>query len=260
MNTLRPIRIVLAEDQLLIRESLRFILNHQEDMEVVGEAGDGEEAVAVARQTLPDLMLMDVQMPKATGLEATAEIVKQLPGVKIVLLTTFDIQEYVFDGIRAGACGYLLKDTPTKELLSNIRAISAGAALFNSKQAGSVMSQVIALNRPQAGSGTKGEGAPPVDGTQGLSAAGQPSAGSPGFSVSGNGGDGEAPLLVEPLTEREKEVLQQMGYGKKNAEIAVTLFVSEGTVKTHVHNIIQKLGARDRTQAVVLAIRCGLID
>ncbi|ANS76563.1 LuxR family transcriptional regulator [Paenibacillus yonginensis] len=227
----KPIRIVLAEDQLLIRESLRFILNHQEDMEVVGEAGDGEEAVEVAQKTRPDLMLMDVQMPKATGLEATVQIVKQLPGVKIVLLTTFDIQDYVFDGIRAGACGYLLKDTPTKELLSSIRAISAGAALFNSKQAGSVMSQFIALKPegPEAESNTEGENVPQA-------------------------------FLLEPLTEREKEVLQQMGYGKKNGEIAATLYVSEGTVKTHVHNIIQKLGARDRTQAVVLAIRSGLID
>lgn len=268
-GTEQQIRIVLVDDQTLIRDGLKFIIDSQPDMQVAGEAGDGEEAVLVARRTSPDLVLMDVQMPKASGIEATARILSLLPDVKIVLLTTFDVQDYVFDGIRAGACGYLLKDTPTKELLASIRSIAEGAALFNSKLAGSVLLQMSQLvgpeNAPHADESATGRQGDQAAGQSSQPAvSGQPSQSAiPGRSPQSPSSAQSAQLvqaqLAEPLTDREIEVLQLMGYGRKNAEIARTLYVSEGTVKTHVHNIIQKLGVEDRTQAVVLAIRSGLI-
>jgi DNA-binding NarL/FixJ family response regulator len=223
METMKKIRMVLVDDQQIIRQGLTYIFNSQPDMVVVGEADNGEEAVKVVLQCIPDLVLMDVQMPRATGIEATRNIVQSLPETKIILLTTFDVQEYVFDGIRAGAAGYLLKDTETKELLDGVRSIHRGATLYNSTTAKQAIAKIV----------------------------------NPGASA-----ETYLPLassFIEPLTNREIEVLQLMAYGKKNREIAKVLCISEGTIKTHVHSIIQKLYVVDRTQAVVMGIRTKLV-
>lgn len=217
------IQIVLADDEELIRQGLTYILNSQTDMEVIGEAIDGEVALNISLQQKPDIVLMDVQMPQKTGIQATQEILRYLPDTKIILLTTFDIQEYVFDGIRAGAAGYLLKDTPAQALVEGIRSIYHGATLYNSTKAKSVIEKLL-------NSSAHMEMKQPTESS-----------------------------ITEPLTEREIEILQLMAYGRKNREIANVLCISEGTVKTHVHNIIQKLYVEDRTQAVVLGIRKKLV-
>ncbi|MBJ8026940.1 response regulator transcription factor [Bacillus cereus group sp. N21] len=214
---------MLVDDQPIIRQGLTYIFNSQSDMEVVGEADNGKDAVKIALRCIPDIVLMDVQMPQATGIAATRNIVQSFPDTKIILLTTFDVQDYVFDGIRAGAAGYLLKDTQTKELLDGVRSIQRGATLYNSMTAEQALAKIInsrdniSTNQPKASS------------------------------------------FIEPLTDREIEILQLIAYGKKNKEIANILYISEGIVKTHVHNIIQKLEVADRTQAVVLGIRMQLV-
>jgi DNA-binding NarL/FixJ family response regulator len=222
MQTGKMIRIVLADDQPFIRKGLRYILDIQKDMQVVGEASTGEEAVDVAIRNVPDIVLMDIRMPGGTGIMATKSIVEAMPDTKVVLLTTFDVEQYVFDGIRAGASGYLLKDTETDELLSGIRAMHRGATLFNSSTAKRALDQIL----------TSGMEEPDSTGKDRLPGA---------------------------LTERETEVLQLLAYGKRNQEISAILCISEGTTKTHIHHIMQKLGAQDRTQAVVTAIRMKLV-
>jgi DNA-binding NarL/FixJ family response regulator len=218
-----PIRILLAEDQAIIRQGLRYILEAQPDMRVVSESEDGQAAIQAALGVKPDLILMDIRMPGRDGIEATRVILSALPETKIVLLTTFDIQEYVYDGIRAGAVGYILKDAPTQDLLEGIRAAMQGAVIYRSAASGQALARAV-----QDG----GEIAAP---------------------------DEQAPTLLEPLTERELEVLQHMAYGRRNVEIAGLLSVSEGTVKSHVHRILQKFGVEDRTQAVVIALRRHLV-
>ena len=193
-------------------------------MQVVGEAQDGEEAVKTTLRTQPDLVLLDIRMPRQNGIEATRLIHAALPKIKVILLTTFDIQEYVYDGIRAGAVGYILKDAQTRDLLDGIRAANQGAVVFRSSVSGAALAR--AVNEPRR------------------------------LDVNGD----QNQVLFEPLTERELQVLQQMAYGKRNAEIAIFLSVSEGTVKTHVHRVLQKLGVDDRTQAVVIALRSGLVQ
>jgi DNA-binding NarL/FixJ family response regulator len=219
-----PIRIVLAEDQPIVRQGLRYIMDAQPDMTVVGEAMDGDEALRVTMRTRPDLVLMDIRMPGRDGIEATRAILATLPEVKVVLLTTFDIQEYVVDGIRAGAVGYLLKDAETSVLLEGIRAAHQGGVIYRSAASAGALAQAIHGGGP---------GLLPLD---------------------------QAATVVEPLTQREHEVLQQMAFGRRNAEIAALLCVSEGTIKTHVHSILRKFGVDDRTQAVVLALRRGIVQ
>ncbi|WP_281287137.1 response regulator transcription factor [Paenibacillus hemerocallicola] len=218
----KMIRIVLADDQPFIRKGLRYILDIQKDMQVVGEASTGEEAVDVAIRNVPDIVLMDIRMPGGTGIMATKSIVEAMPDTKVVLLTTFDVEQYVFDGIRAGASGYLLKDTETDELLSGIRAMHRGATLFNSSTAKRALDQILTSGMEEPDSTGKDR-------------------------------------LLGALTERETEVLQLLAYGKRNHEISAILCISEGTTKTHIHHIMQKLGAQDRTQAVVTAIRMKLV-
>jgi DNA-binding NarL/FixJ family response regulator len=219
-----PIRIVLAEDQSIIRQGLRYIIDAQPDMKVVGEAADGEQALQATRDTAPDLVLMDIRMPRRNGIEATRDILAVRPSTKVVLLTTFDIQEYVFDGIRAGAVGYLLKDAETTALLEGIRAAAKGAVIYRSAASGQALTQAMQT-------GTANEAM-----------------------------SEDTRIPFEPLTERELEILQQMALGRRNAEIADILCVSEGTVKTHVHRIIQKFGVEDRTQVVVLAMRRRIVE
>lgn len=219
-----PIRIVLAEDQAIIRQGLRYIIDAQPDMTVVGEAADGDESVQMTIRTTPDLVLMDIRMPKRSGIEATRSILEVLPDTKVILLTTFDIQEYVLDGIRAGAVGYVLKDAETKVLLEGIRAAYQGAVIYRSAMSAGALAQAIHIRATQHVLGER------------------------------------VTVPLEPLTQREHEVLQHMAFGRRNAEIADLLCVSEGTIKTHVHSILQKFGVDDRTQAVVMALRQGIVQ
>lgn len=225
MSSTEPIRIMLADDQALIRQGIRYVLDLQADMQVIAEAATGQEAIQLALQYRPHLILMDIQMPELSGIDATRRILSVHPDIKIILLTTFDVQDYVIDGIRAGASGYLLKDIDMNDMIVGIRSILAGGAIYNSTTAGGALIQLLGEN----------ESAYPP-----------------------NSSYVPAPVL-EPLTDRELEVLQAMAYGRRNFEIAEELYVSESTIKTHVHNIIQKLGVKDRTQAVVTAIRQQLV-
>jgi DNA-binding NarL/FixJ family response regulator len=215
------ITVVVADDQALVRAGFRVLVNSASDLEVVGEASDGIEAVELVEATGPDVVLMDVRMPRMDGLEATRQIVKsQGPaGSRVLMVTTFDLDEYIFDALRFGASGFVLKDTPPEELLAAIRVIAQGDSLL----APSVTRRLIAefASRP----------------------ADQP-------SESGR---------VDALTEREREVLTAIGKGYSNAEIAEALSMSLGTAKTHVSRILAKLDARDRTQLVVIAFQSGLV-
>ncbi|TBL76086.1 response regulator [Paenibacillus thalictri] len=225
---LQNIRILLVDDQTMIRQGLGYVIRLQPDMEVVGEAADGEAAVERCLASKPDVVLMDVQMPKLTGIEAAKQIIDALPDTKIVILTTFDVQEYVYEGIRAGAVGYLLKDADSEDMLQAIRSAYRGEAVYRTAKAGQALSDVLSERE-----------------TGGLTAAYK---------------EHSDACLLEPLTGRELEVLQQMAYGLRNDQIAVKLTISEGTVKAHVHRILQKLAVDDRTQAVVYAIRQGMVQ
>jgi DNA-binding NarL/FixJ family response regulator len=214
------IRVLLADDQALVRAGFRALLDAQDDIEVVGEAGDGDEAVALARRHGPDVLLMDIRMPGTDGLAATRTIAAddRLAGVRVVMLTTFDLDEYVFEAIRAGAAGFLVKDTEPVELLRAVRAVAAGDALLSP----GVTRRLIAAF---------------ADGSRAPRA---------------------APAL-DVLTEREREVMALVAEGLSNEEIARKLFVSPATAKTHVSRAMVKLRARDRAQLVVFAYESGLV-
>jgi DNA-binding NarL/FixJ family response regulator len=215
------IRVLLADDQELVRAGLRMIVEAAEDLEVAGEAADGVEAVAMAARANPHVVLMDVRMPGMDGIEATRRIVARDGAARVVMLTTFDLDEYVFAAFRAGASGFLLKDAPRRDIVAAIRAAAAGDALV----APSVTRRLIE-HFATAG--------PPA----------QPRR--------------PAPQLAE-LTPRELEVLTLIGRGLNNAELAEHLVLSEKTVKTHIGRILWKLGLRDRVQAVILAYDAGLV-
>lgn len=217
------IRIVLADDQPFIRQRLKYIIDSQSDMECVGEASNGNEAYHISMEMNPDIVLMDIQMPHSSGLEATQKILHDNSKIKIVLLTTFDVQTYVIEGIRAGAVGYLLKDTDMKEILEGIRWAFQGNAIFRTPTASKALAEAIYSDGK------------PIQ-------------------------SGQVTNSSDLLTERELNVLQQMSYGRRNSEIAEILYISQGTVKTHIHRILQKLEVEDRTQAVVLAIRTGMVE
>ncbi len=218
------IRILLVDDQALVRAGFRMILDAEQEMEVVGEAGDGREAIDQVRTLRPDVVLMDIRMPELDGLEASRRILAD--GVagdtppKILMLTTFDLDEYVYEALRAGASGFLLKDTPPEQLVSAIHVIAQGDALLSPSITRRVISEFV-----------KGSGPKP---------------------------QAQFPRLKD-LTARELEVLVLIARGLSNAEIARTLYVSETTVKTHVARILMKLGLRDRVQAVVLAYEAGVV-
>ena len=214
--------VLIVDDQALVRAGFRMILEAEEDMDVVGEAADGREAVAEARRLRPDVVLMDVRMPEVDGIEATRRLLgEDGTAVKIVMLTTFDMDEYVYDALRAGASGFLLKDVPPEQLVDGIRAVVRGDALL----APSVTRRVVEefVRRPPASVRT-------------------------------------LPPKLEELTAREVEVLKLIARGFSNAEIAAELFVSETTVKTHVAHVLMKLDLRDRVQAVVAAYESGLVE
>jgi DNA-binding NarL/FixJ family response regulator len=213
------IKVLLVDDQALLRKGFRMVLDTEADIEVVGEAADGAEALLAVDELKPDVVLMDIRMPQLDGVEAT----RRMPGTKVLILTTFDLDEYVYEALRAGASGFLLKDVPPEDLVAAIRVVAAGEAVV----APSITRRLLdrfATSLPATDSARAG----PPEG-------------------------------LEALTEREREVLVLMGRGLSNSEIAASLFVSETTVKTHVGRVLMKLQLRDRVQAVVLAYERGLV-
>jgi DNA-binding NarL/FixJ family response regulator len=214
------IRVLLADDQGLVRAGFRALLDAQDGIEVVGEAEDGRQAVALARETTPDVILMDIRMPVLDGLAATREIAldRKLDGTRIVILTTFELDEYVFDAIRSGAAGFLVKDTKPADLIEAVRVVADGGALLSP----SVTQRLIAEFAARA------KESPPSE-------------------------------ALEELTDREREVMGLVAEGLSNEEIANRLVVSIATAKTHVSRAMGKLGARDRAQLVVLAYETGLV-
>ena len=218
-----PISVVLADDQALMRMGFRMVLEAEDDINVVGEASDGTAALAQAKALHPDVILMDVRMPGMNGIEATELIARECPGTRVLILTTFDLDEYAFAGLRAGASGFLLKDTRPAELAEAIRTVASGEAVV-SPRITQRMLEMFASSLPN--SGTPAQASDP---------------------------------RIDSLTPREKEILVLMSQGMSNAEIADRLVVSATTVKTHVGNVLAKLDVRDRVQAVVVAYETGLM-
>ncbi|MDT0439796.1 MULTISPECIES: response regulator [Streptomyces] len=215
------IRVMLVDDQVLLRTGFRMVLAAQPDMEVVAEAGDGVEALQVLAATAVDVVLMDVRMPKLDGVETTRRICQQPEPPKVLILTTFDLDEYAFSGLKAGASGFMLKDVPPGELLTAIRSVHSGDAVVAPSTTRRLLDRFAPM-LPSAGKEPRHKG-------------------------------------LERLTEREREVMVLVAQGLSNGEIAAHLVLSEATVKTHVGRILTKLGLRDRVQVVVLAYETGLV-
>jgi len=210
---MEAIRILIVEDQTLMRQGMKTILDLEPGLRVVGEAADGEAGVRMALDLRPDVILMDVQMPRLNGIEAIAAVCAVWPEARVIILTTFSRDDYVFQGVRAGAVGFLLKDAPVEDLIQTIRHVHAGEVFIQPEIASRLLRELIS---PQA-------------------------------------------MLIEPLTEREREVLVLLAQGHSNREIAERLVLAEGTVKNHVSNILAKLQAENRTQAADIARRYGLV-
>ena len=215
-----PIRVLLVDDQKLMREGLRVLLELEPDIEVAGEAPDGDGALESYATLQPDIVLMDIRMPGMDGVEATWRLCGRWPEARVIILTTFDDDEYVFEGLRAGASGYLLKDVSGADLAEAVRTVAVGGALIEPSVARKVVAEFARL-------------APPVRPVENS--------------------------LPEPLSEREREILQLLVHGLSNREIAERLSLAEGTVKNYVSGILQKMGVRDRTQAAVRARELGVI-
>jgi DNA-binding NarL/FixJ family response regulator len=221
MSEDRKLRVLIVDDQALVRDGFGMILAAQPDIAVVGEAADGAEAISRARELVPDVVLMDIRMPNVDGIEATTRICAETTA-RVLVLTTFDLDEYVYDALHAGASGFLLKDMRREELVNAVRVVAAGEALL----APSVTRRLI-LDVVSRGRRARTDPSPPT--------------------------------RLATLTARETDTLHQVARGRSNAEIASALFVTEHTVKTHVSNLLTKLGLRDRVQAVVLAYESGLV-
>jgi DNA-binding NarL/FixJ family response regulator len=213
------IRVLVADDQALIRDSFRLLLEMEPDLEVVGQAGNGREAVALVRQLEPDVVLMDIRMPVLDGLAATQALTRAGGRTHVLILTTYDADEYLYDAMRAGAAGFLLKDARRDQLAGAIRTVASGEALLHPTLTRRLVERFV-------------QGPPPAS---------------------------RRPPALESLTDREIDVLRLVGRGLSNAEIAAELFLGEATVKTHLGHVLSKLGLRDRVQAVVTAYETGLV-
>jgi DNA-binding NarL/FixJ family response regulator len=213
------IRVLIVDDQALVRSGFRLILETRADIEVIGEAGDGREAIGLAQELAPDVILMDIRMPLVDGIEATRRIVASGSATRILVLTTFDLDEYVYAAIRAGASGFLLKEVRPGDLIDAIRLIAEGNALL-----GPTVTRRLLDRFASSDSNVRPD-----------------------------------PTIIAALTEREREILELVASGLSNAELAQRLFLSEATVKTHVSNVLRKLGVRDRVQAVIAAYNAGLV-
>ena len=212
------IEVLVADDEALVRGGIRMIVEAQEDMRIAGEAGHGRDAVEQARLRKPDVTVMDIRMPGMDGIDATRQLLASDPApTRVLVLTTFDLDSYVYDALRAGASGFLLKTAPPEELVAAIRTVARGDSLLAPQVTRRLIEDFVSRPRPET-----------LD-------------------------------TLDELTDREREVLELIGRGRSNGEIAAALFVSEGTVKTHVNRILRKLGVRDRVQAVVLAYETGLV-
>ena len=220
MTTGGPIRVALVDDQELMRSALRMTVESQDDLELVGEAADGHEVVALARERRVDVVLMDLRMPRLDGIGATAVITSELPGTRVVALTTFDLDDLAFAAIRAGASAFLLKDARAEQIVEAIRVVHAGNAVVAPSTTRRLIEHVAA---------------------------------SPGFDAD------RTRAVLDVLTPRESDVLRRVASGATNAEIAAAMHLSTTTVKTHVGHVLAKLGLRDRVQAVVLAYESGLV-
>ena len=219
-----PIRVLIADDHALFRRGLEMVLQDEDGIELVGQASDGAEAVEIAAEAVPDVVLMDIRMPKTTGIEAARQMKEVAPSAKIVILTISDEEEDLFEAIRAGASGYLLKDIPLDEVADAVRAVHDGQSLINPSMAGKLLTEFATLARRDAE---------------------------------------EEPAKHAPapkLTEREMEVLRLVARGMNNRDIAKELFISENTVKNHVRNILEKLQIHSRMEAVMIAVREKLIE
>ncbi|MGH3293198.1 MAG: response regulator [Trebonia sp.] len=219
-----PIRVVIADDHALVRRSLEMVLQGEPGLELVGQASDGQEAVQIAGEVVPDVVLMDIRMPKITGIEAARQMKEVAPSAKIVMLTISDEEEDLFEAIRAGASGYLLKDIPLDELADSVRAVHGGQSLINPSMAGKLLTEFATLARRDAED--------------------EPAKHAP----------------APKLTDREMEVLRLVARGMNNRDIAKELFISENTVKNHVRNILEKLQIHSRMEAVMIAVREKLIE
>lgn len=225
----RPARLVLADDHDLVRDGLGLVLSREPDLEVVGEASDGREAVEVCRRLAPDMVLMDIRMPDMDGLEATRRIKAEQPSVSVLIVTTYENLDYLFEAVKAGAAGYVLKDASKEDLVDAVRRVLDGDSPFNSDLSARLLQRLTTENPLPAEA--------PSDNSSTDSAA-----------------------VTSNLTPREREVLGLLAQGKSNPDIAAEFVISRATVKVHVERIIRKLGVSDRTQAVVRAIELGLIS
>ena len=219
-----PIRVLIADDHALFRRGLEMVLQGEPGLDLVGQASDGAEAVQIAGEVLPDVVLMDIRMPKITGIEAARQMKEAAPSAKIIMLTISDEEEDLFEAIRAGASGYLLKDIPLDELAGSVRSVHGGQSLINPSMAGKLLNEFATLARRDAED--------------------EPAKHAP----------------APKLTEREMEVLRLVARGMNNRDIAKELFISENTVKNHVRNILEKLQIHSRMEAVMIAVREKLIE
>jgi DNA-binding NarL/FixJ family response regulator len=220
-----PIRVLIADDHALFRRGLEMVLEEEDDIDLVGQASDGTEAIAVAGEALPDVVLMDIRMPKITGIEACRATKEVAPSAKIVMLTISDEEEDLFEAIRAGASGYLLKDIPLDEVAEAVRAVHGGQSLINPSMAGKLLSEFATLAKRDAEEEERVQH-----------------------------------VAAPKLTDREMEVLKLVARGMNNRDIAKELFISENTVKNHVRNILEKLQIHSRMEAVMIAVRQKLIE